>query len=80
MFNPQPKAKLSEFPRGETWALSDTKTSGTEKLPNMLPLRALMVILLVASLTGTNQMNLEKASTQMSMAVLPDLLLGGLSA
>ena len=59
-------------------ALSDTNTSGTKNLQNMLKLRALMVVLVVASLTGTNQTNLVKAATQTSMAVLSALLLGSL--
>ena len=71
---PSPKNSL-EVKHG---ALSDTNTSGTEKLQNMLPLRALMIVLVVASLTGTNQTNLEKASAQTSMAVLPAILLGSL--
>ena len=44
----------------------------------MLHLMALMFVLVVASLTGNNQTNLEKASTQTSMAVLPAILLGSL--
>jgi len=47
-------------------------------LQNMVPLRTLIVIRVVASLTGTNQTKLEKASTQTSMAVLPALILGSL--
>jgi len=75
---PSPKQNGRNSLEVKHGAFSDTNKSGTEKLLNMLPLRALTVIRVVASLTGTNQTNLEKASTQPNMAVLPALLFGSL--
>ena len=80
MFYTQPKTEMTKFLRDKKhWALADRSTSGTVKLQNVFSLRALMaliVALVMVSLTQISQTNLEKASTQTRRAVFPALLRG----
>jgi hypothetical protein len=75
-FIPSPKQNWRNSFDVKHGALSDTRVSGTEELQNIFSLRALIVALVVASLTGISQTNLEKASMHTRMAVLPALLRG----